>query len=179
MLNESPKNLNRLIFTSVFNGSYVTIAWCSCMQWQDDKKLNGIFSKPTWMSRCQKGKTSLGLDEATDDGVLGCSGISWSIRKQSAPHSRVQTDNHTKTTSLGFSIPDALPYAPLTVENQCQSTEGKLCMHWTWLKCSKFSKLPPVLQLLALRAEGNIILSSGDSMCSVCWLFQLDTVVVT
>ena len=37
----------------------------------------------------QKGNTSLNLNEARDDGVLGCSGISWSIcKKQSAPHSR-------------------------------------------------------------------------------------------
>jgi len=36
----------------------------------------------------QKGKTSLDLNEARDDGVLGCSGISKTIRKQSAPRSR-------------------------------------------------------------------------------------------
>ena len=39
----------------------------------------------------QKGKTSLGLNEARDDGVLGCSGISWTIWticKKSAPRSR-------------------------------------------------------------------------------------------
>jgi len=42
----------------------------------------------TWVSWCQKGKTSLDLNEARDNGVLGYSGISWTICKQSAPCSR-------------------------------------------------------------------------------------------
>ena len=33
---------------------------------------NGLFSRTTCVSRCQKGKTSLDLNEARDDGVLGC-----------------------------------------------------------------------------------------------------------
>jgi len=49
---------------------------------------NGLFSRTTWVSWHQKGKTSLDLNEARDDGVLGCSAISWTICKQSAPHSR-------------------------------------------------------------------------------------------
>jgi len=48
---------------------------------------NGLFQdnlgKPV-----PEGKTSLALNEAQDDGVLGCSGISWTVRKQSAPRSR-------------------------------------------------------------------------------------------
>jgi len=43
------------------------------------------FNRTTWVNRYQKGKTSLDLNEAGDDGVLGCSGISWTICKQSAP----------------------------------------------------------------------------------------------
>ena len=38
-----------------------------------------------------EGKTSLDLNEARDDGVWGCSGISWTRRKQSAPRSRQTT----------------------------------------------------------------------------------------
>jgi len=49
---------------------------------------NASFPKPPWISRYQKGKTSLGLNEARDDGVLGCSDISWTICKQSAPCAR-------------------------------------------------------------------------------------------
>ena len=46
---------------------------------------NDLFSRP---SRYQKGKTSLDLNEARDDGVLESSGISWTICKQHAPRSR-------------------------------------------------------------------------------------------
>ena len=52
---------------------------------------NGLFSRITWVSRYQKGKTSLDLHEARHDGVWGYSGISWTICKQSAPRSRLIT----------------------------------------------------------------------------------------
>ena len=52
---------------------------------------NGLFSNTTWVSQYQKGKTSLDLHEARDDGVCGRSGISWTICKQGAPHSRQTT----------------------------------------------------------------------------------------
>ena len=42
---------------------------------------NDLFSRTTWVSRYQKGKTCLDLNEARDDGVWGCSGISWTICK--------------------------------------------------------------------------------------------------
>jgi len=32
---------------------------------------NGFFSRTTWASQYQKGKTSLDLNEAREDGVLG------------------------------------------------------------------------------------------------------------
>ena len=41
-------------------------------------------SRTSWVSRYQKGKTSLDLDEARRDGVLGCSDDRWTICKQSA-----------------------------------------------------------------------------------------------
>jgi len=61
---------------------------------------NGLFSRQAWVSRYQKGKTSLDLTEVRDDGVLGCSGISWTICKQSAPHSRQITTLHLITQLL-------------------------------------------------------------------------------
>jgi len=45
---------------------------------------NGLFSWTTWVSRYQKGNTSLDFNEARDDGVWGGSGISWTICKQNA-----------------------------------------------------------------------------------------------
>ena len=46
---------------------------------------NGLFSTTTWVSRYQKGKTSPHVNKARDDVVWDGSGISWTIRKQSAP----------------------------------------------------------------------------------------------
>ena len=71
-------------------------------------------SFPGQPSRCQKGKTILDLNEARDDGVWGCGGISWTICKQSVPHSRQIT-----TPSLNFYRLDALPYAQCTVSSLC------------------------------------------------------------
>jgi len=67
---------------------------------------NGLFSRTTRVSRYQKGKTSLDLNEARDDGVWGCSCISWTICKQSAPRSNQIT---TPTPHHYFYRPDALP----------------------------------------------------------------------
>ena len=52
---------------------------------------DGLFSWTTWASRYQKSKTSPDLNESRDYGVLGCSGISWTTCKQSAPGSRQRT----------------------------------------------------------------------------------------
>jgi len=35
------------------------------------RQFNGLFSGTTWVSRYEKGKTSLDINEARDDGVLG------------------------------------------------------------------------------------------------------------
>jgi len=45
-------------------------------------RYNGLFSSTSWY---QKGKTSLDLNEARDFGVVRCTGISWTICRQSAP----------------------------------------------------------------------------------------------
>jgi len=46
---------------------------------------NGLFSRTTWLSQYQKGKTSLDFTEARDYGVLE---RQWIICRQSAPRSR-------------------------------------------------------------------------------------------
>jgi len=78
---------------------------------------NGLFSGTTSVSRYQKGKTSLDLNEARDDGILGCSGISWTICKQYAPRSR----------QINTPAPHHLIFTGrillLTPNQQCQSTE--------------------------------------------------------
>ena len=50
-----------------------------------------LFSRTTCVSWYHKGKTSLDLKEARDDGFWDGSGISWTICKQSAPYCRQTT----------------------------------------------------------------------------------------
>jgi len=74
---------------------------------------NGLFSTTTWVSRYQKGKTSLDLNEARDDLVLV-----W--QWQQLDHMQtictsLQTDNYSNTLSLNFYRPDSLPGAQTTV----------------------------------------------------------------
>jgi len=79
---------------------------------------NGFFSRTTWISRYQKSKTSLNLHETRDVGVLGCSGISWTICKQSASRSRQIT---TSTPHRSIFIGQLLFLMP---NQQCESSEG-------------------------------------------------------
>jgi len=80
---------------------------------------NGLFSRTTWVSRYQKGKMSLDLTDARDDGG-GCdgSGISWTICKQSAPRFRqiiTPTPHHSVFTGrILFLAPN----------QECPSFEG-------------------------------------------------------
>jgi len=77
--------------------------------------LKGLFSG-TWVSKYQKGKTSLDLNEAQDYGVLGCSGISWTICKQSTPCWRqITTPTPYHSIFTGWMLLDALPDAQPTV----------------------------------------------------------------
>jgi len=90
---------------------------------------NGVFSGKTGVSRYQKGKTSLDLNEATDDGVLRCGGISWTVCKQSASRCR-QITTPACTSSHIFYRPDALPDAQSTV-----STHWRQCVICSSLRC--------------------------------------------
>jgi len=61
---------------------------------------NGLFSRTSWVSWYQKGKTSLDFNEARDDGVLG-----W--QRHQLDHMQtictlLQTDNHANTSPLSF-----------------------------------------------------------------------------
>ena len=81
---------------------------------------NGLFSRTTWVSQYQKGKTSLDLNEARDDGVWGYNGFGWTICKQSAPRCgqiTTPTPHHSIFTGRVLF---------LTPSQQCQQTEGKL-----------------------------------------------------
>ena len=73
---------------------------------------NGLFSRTTWVSQYQKGKTSLDLKEERDGGVLG-----WQWHRQDHMQTictSLHTENHN-TSSLNFYKPDAVPDAQPTV----------------------------------------------------------------
>ena len=65
------------------------------------RPFNGLFSRTTWVGRCQRGnKTSLDLNEVRDDGVWGWQ---WhQLDHMQTICTSIQTDNHTNTSSLGF-----------------------------------------------------------------------------
>ena len=70
------------------------------------RPFNSLFSRTTWVSWQQKGKTSLDLNEARD-GLLG---RQWhQLDHMHTICTSLQTDNHTNTSSLNFYRPDALP----------------------------------------------------------------------
>jgi len=81
---------------------------------------NGLFSRTTWVSQrttwvsqYQKGKTSVVLNEARYDGVLG---QQWhQLDHMQTICTSLQTDNHTNTSSLNFYRQDALPDDQKTV----------------------------------------------------------------
>ena len=80
---------------------------------------NGLFSRTTCVSQYQKGKTSLDLNEARDDGVLGCSGISGTICKQSAPRSRQKPHRYLITHFYRpYAFPDSFSALTLLVGRQ-------------------------------------------------------------
>jgi len=57
---------------------------------------NGLFSRTTLVSQYQKGKTSLDLNEARDDEVLGC--MQWhQLDHMQTICTLLQTDNHNNT----------------------------------------------------------------------------------
>ena len=60
---------------------------------------NGLFSRTTWVCQYQKGKPSLDLNEARDDGVLGW--LWHQLDHMRTICTSLQTDNHTNT-SLNF-----------------------------------------------------------------------------
>ena len=70
---------------------------------------NGLFSRTTSVSRYQKGKTNLDLNEARDDGVLR---RQWhQLDHVQTICTLLQTDSYTDAPSFNFYRPDALPDA--------------------------------------------------------------------
>jgi len=87
--------------------------------------LKNLFSRTTWVSWYQKGKTSLDLNEARDDGVLM---MGWQLHQLDHMQTictSLQTDNHTNTSSLSLYRPDALPDTQPTVSKHRRQKHKK------------------------------------------------------
>jgi len=88
-----------------------TVKFCICtgtQQQQQQQPFNGLFSRKTWVSRYQKGKTNLDFTEARD------SEWQWHQLGYMQVCTLLQTDNHANTPPLVFYRPDALPVAQPT-----------------------------------------------------------------
>ena len=81
---------------------------------------NGLFTRTTWVNQYQKNKTSLDLNEARDDGVVGWQ---WHhLDHMQTICTSLQTYNHTNTPSLNFFTDWMLFLVP---NQQGQRTESK------------------------------------------------------
>jgi len=96
---------------------------------------NGLFSTTTWVGQYQEGKTSLDLNEARDDGVWGCSDISWTICKQSAPRSSQITTPTTRHRIFAGRVHSCRPANGVKALNNFLSScrwncrELRCCLH--------------------------------------------------
>jgi len=91
------------------------------------------------------GKTSWDLNEARDAGVLG-----WQWHQLDHTQTictSLQTDNHTNTSSVNFSRPDALPDAQPTLSKHCDPHTH----HRTNVKVRAVLGCPPISNMVAER----------------------------
>jgi len=83
---------------------------------QQQQPFNGLFSRTTWVSRYQKGKTNLDFTGARDNEWH------WHQLGHMQVCTSLQADNHASTPPLCF-FTDRMPFLP--PNQQRQSTEGK------------------------------------------------------
>jgi len=83
---------------------------------------NGPLSRTTRVSRYQKGKANLDLNEARDNETLSGSGISWAVCKSAHRSRQITTPAPLHSV---FYRPDAIPATqPTASKHWRQSTEG-------------------------------------------------------
>jgi len=106
------------------------------------KPFNGLFSRTTWVSQYQNGKTGLDLNDFTRSGFKWCKtwwglGMQWhQLDHMHTICTTLQTDNHTNnTSSLNFyrlnALPDAQPTALKYWRYLLMSTNKKLIKSFT------------------------------------------------
>ena len=148
-----------IIPITVQRHSYCIVGLCRILR-HALHPFNGLFSTTTWVSQYQKGKTSLNLNEASDDGVL-----QWQwhqLDQMRTICTLLQTDSHTNTSSLNVYRLGSLPEAQPTVsKNWIHNWVGlefnSPLKQWIWQTISQFD-LPPMR-----------LSTSGMSLPSVLW----------
>jgi len=146
--------------------SYCLFCWTTTTA----TRFNGLFSRTTWVSQHQKGKTSLDLNEARDDGVLG---QQWhQLDHMQAICTSLQTDSHTNTSSLNFYRPDALPDAQPAVSKHWRQFAVLLLLYiWITLVDFPVTVTPGnILRICPLvHVELTLMLCALNCCCSCGW----------
>ena len=126
---------------------------------------NGLFSMTIWVSQYQKGKTSVDLNEA--------SGISWTICKQSAPHSRQITTPTPRHST--FYRPNALPDAQPTVSKHWRLLSARVSKNYntrhtsssaSWARHRNDSSTPTIVILCSRLSVAETQYTQGGNVTS-------------
>jgi len=113
------------MFYPVIGGTQIVISLLGCIALhricvpldlasREQQPFNGLFSRTTWVSQYQKGKTNLDFTGARDSEWL------WHHLGHMQVCTSLQTDNHASTPPLFFT--GRMPFLP--PNQQRQSTEG-------------------------------------------------------
>ena len=101
---------------------------------------NGLFSRTTWVSRYQEGKTSLDLNDARDNGVLGWQWCQMDRMQTIHLAADRQPHQHLITQFLQARCSSWHPTNIIKALKAVQSTEGTIAlresrrtMHVTWV----------------------------------------------
>jgi len=95
--------------------------------------LNGIFSRTTCINQYQKGKTSLDLHEARNDGIWG-----WQWRQldhMQAIFTSLQTDSHANISSFNFLRAGCSSWRPANSVKALKAQCASFVAWWWWYHC--------------------------------------------
>ena len=102
---------------------------CRVVSGAVEVQINGLFSRTTWVSRYQKGETSLNLNEVRYDGVWGWQ---WhQLDHMQTICTSLQTDNHTNVRHSIF----AGGMLFVTLNQEHQDNEGTRYIAQTYISC--------------------------------------------
>ena len=129
---------------------------------------NGLFSRPTRVSRYQKGKTSLDLNEAREDEVLRWQ---WhQLDHIQTTCTSLQTDNHNDSsfTQLLQALPDAQPTVSKHCSEDKQISNGICKILYLIFHCSCGNKSrQSLLHFTLTQPHRHNIISTHQEMPSV------------